>query len=258
MLKPIDFGYPISASRYTDIPTFHMKWVFEKLDRGWVEAPHPDTGMPAVWSMLPSEVHSIVWWSKNYSKFLLHPRRKDLDIYPKFFNMSISGDRGTELSVPPLEKQLNCFSEMVYIYGHKKLRWRYSPIPRDFSKFEGIVSFLSNLGITECYYSFLSHEGSGIPEWRSIEEKREILSKIANVAAFYDVKMFGCWDDTQFVDIPNVYEATCLDATLIDDLYGLSGLHTQESGCRCHKSIDIGNQILLPCHHHCTYCYASR
>ena len=261
LLRPLEWGYPISASRNTDIPKFWMRRWFEWMDRGWVNAPHPQTGLPAQWSLKPEDLHSIIWWSKDYRPFLKHPRRAELDKnYRQFFNMTITGDELWELKVPDLDVQLAVFREMVSTYGVDKVRWRYSPIPLDWSLFGKILEAMAGMGVTECYYSFL-HSDTKVKETRSPEERKEILLFMAEYAANFGVKMLGCWDDLQWVGAhPNVYEASCLDARVLDRVYGLEQyniVHPVESNCGCSMSVEIGNQKLLTCPHACQFCYAA-
>ena len=256
-LRPIDFGYPLTLSRNTDIPRFWMKKWFEWVDRGWLHAPHPTTGLPAVWSLKPEDVHSLVWWSKDYRRFLAHPRREELDAYRQVFCMTITGYPEWEPKVPGLEVQLENFAAMVQTYGADKMQWRYSPVPMDWSRFEEIALAMSDLGITECYYSFL-HSGSHMPETRSIEERKEITLQMAARLELLGIGLRGCWDDEQFMDLPNCAPARCVDAAKIGQLYGLEKReYATESKCGCTTSIEVASQKLLPCPHACEYCYAS-
>ena len=68
--RPLDWGFPITLSRNTDVPTFHMKKFFQWKDQGHFDAAHPQTGIPCRWSIGPRDVHSLVWWSKDYRPLL--------------------------------------------------------------------------------------------------------------------------------------------------------------------------------------------
>lgn len=259
LLRPIDFGYPLTVSRNTDIPKFWMKRWFQWMDRGYINAPHPITGLPAMWSLKPKDVHSLVWWSKDFRPFILHPRRAELDEqYRQVFAMTITGCPEWETKVPPLDVQLDVFKEMVHIYGVEKMQWRYSPVPMDTSRFEEIAFFMADMGIRECYFSFL-HSKTKIPETRSLGERREVVENLAAVLDFLGMRLLGCWDDAQFMNVAsNCRVARCVDAEKIDELYGLTGLeHPRDNKCGCSTSIEVANQMLLPCPHACTYCYAT-
>jgi hypothetical protein len=260
-LRPIEWGFPLTISRNTDVPRFWMKRWWMWMDRGYVLAPHPQiAGRLSAWSLKPDDVHSLIWWSKDYRKFLADPRIGELDRYRNFFNMTICGDPTTELRVPPLEVQLQSFKDMVDRYGVEKVQWRYSPIPADWSRFEEVADFMGGLGVQRCYFSFL-HSETLIPETRSVEERRDVLVRMAEILARHGMDLLGCWDDDQFAGCAsNVGHATCVDAYAIDKLYGIDGyglVHPKENGCRCSMSVEVANQKMMPCPHACTYCYAS-
>jgi hypothetical protein len=149
---------------------------------------------------------------------------------------------------------------MVREYGVEKMRWRYSPIPLDWSRIDEIAGRLAKLGVTECYYSFL-HSGTRIQEPRTEAERADIILKLAERLDGYGMTLFGCWDDVRYTGTAkNIREASCVDARAIDRIYGLERYniqHPMESSCGCTVSIEVANQKLLSCPHSCSYCYAS-
>lgn len=261
LLRPLEWGFPITLSRNTDIPRFWMKKFFEWVDRGWIEAPHPKSGLPSAWSTKSEDVHSLIWWSKDYRKFVKNLRRDEIDgKYRQFFNMTICGDQTTELGVPELDVQLDSFAEMVSLYGAQKMQWRYSPIPQDWKEFSRIANFMADLGIQECYFSFL-HSGTLTPETRSREDRTVVIKKMAEILATRGMTLLGCWDDKIFEKLsPNIGQATCVDAYRVNRIYGIDkyGLqHPKEAGCNCSMSIEPANQKIMICPHNCTFCYAA-
>jgi len=261
ILKPLEWGFPITLSRNTDIPAFWMKRFFRWLDRGYIDAPHPQTGMPARWSLAPEDMHSLFWYSKDYRRFLKNPRRAELDAnYRQFFAMTICGDPSTELKVPALDIQLQCFADMVAEYGVEKMQWRYSPVPADWSEFERVAQFMADLGVRECYFSFL-HSETAIPETRDENERREILRQMCAILDKHDMMLLGCWDDDSFRGVAdNFGPATCVNAYWIDQIYGIDNLglmHPKVDDCRCSAAIEVATQTSLACPHACTYCYAA-
>ena len=260
-LRAIEWGFPFTLSRNTDIPRFWMKRFFEWKDRGYIQAPHPQTGLLAQWSLKPEDHHSMIWWSKDYRYFLKNPRIGEIDAYRNFFNMTICGDRTTELGVPELDIQIASFEALVARYGPEKVQWRYSPVPSDWSQFEYIVGRVAATGVKSCYYSFL-HSDSIVKETRSVEMRSYITMRLCEILDKYGMTLLGCWDDDQFAvcGASNFGKAVCVDAYLIDKLYGLDKYklqHIKESGCRCSMSVEVANQTLLPCAHNCSWCYAA-
>ena len=259
MLRPIDYGYPLSVSRNTDIPAFWMDRWFTWMDRGWVHSSDPRTGLPAIWSVKPEDTHSIFWWSKNFRPLLDHSRVGDLSAYRNYFAFTIRGDPSTEPKVPSLGYTLDTLQVLSAKYGPDKVQWRYSPVPQDieWETFTRIVRFVSGVGIRECYFSFL-HEDGLLPEMRTNEEKKATVLRMAQILDARGMTLHGCWADEWLMGIAtNTRIASCLNAQLIGNIYGMSTRgYEREDSCLCTKSVDVASQKLLPCGHRCTYCYA--
>ena len=60
----------ISASRRTDIPAFYLKWFMAQVERGYFEVINPYIRQITIVLAAPQEVHTIVFWSKNFGPFL--------------------------------------------------------------------------------------------------------------------------------------------------------------------------------------------
>ena len=78
----------ISASRRTDIPAFYMPWFMERLLEGRFQVVNPFNNRSKVVSAGPDQVHSIVFWSKNFGPFIAGDFGERLEEmgYHLFFN----------------------------------------------------------------------------------------------------------------------------------------------------------------------------
>jgi hypothetical protein len=163
----------ISASRRTDIPAFYSEWFMNRVREGRVRYANPFSGQVYEVSLRPEDVHSIVFWSKNFQP--LEPCLPRLEVvgYDFVFHYTITGlPRVFESSVIPWEKAVLSFRRLSDRYGPKRVMWRFDPIifsrpcetgshatflGSDFFKktFERLARRLE--GATErCYFSFVA------------------------------------------------------------------------------------------------------
>ena len=62
----------VSASRRTDIPAFYMPWFMDQIKQGYFEVENPYNRRMSTVTAEADQVHSIVFWSKDYGVFLEH------------------------------------------------------------------------------------------------------------------------------------------------------------------------------------------
>ena len=60
----------LSASRRTDIPAFYMDWFMEQIEAGFFSVENPFNGHVRTVPARPDDVHTIVFWSKDFGAFL--------------------------------------------------------------------------------------------------------------------------------------------------------------------------------------------
>ena len=60
----------LSASRRTDIPAFYMPWFMEQIKNGRFPVVNPFNRRESIVPATPDQVHSIVFWSKDFGNFL--------------------------------------------------------------------------------------------------------------------------------------------------------------------------------------------
>jgi len=279
----------ISASRRTDIPAFYMDWFMDRIDKGFFETVNPynqkKTSVPAT----PDDVHTIVFWSKDFTRFInenFGERLREKG-YHLFFNFTINSESIIlEPNIPPLENRLEQATILCKKFGPKIIQWRFDPIcfytlpdgsiQNNLYDFSKIAGHLASLKIESCITSFMDHYAkikkrpAPYAEFTFIdpvmEKKVSVLKKMKAAIAPFHIKLQTCCEHDVLAALPPKSEITgssCIPNRLFVDLFGgeLSfkkdtGQRTKQ-GCGCMVSTDIGIYNQQPCYHNCLFCYAN-
>jgi hypothetical protein len=284
----------ISASRRTDIPAFYMDWFMSGLNKGFFSIHHPFHRKKMIIPTLSEQIHSIVFWSKNYGPFIKGGYADLIQAmgYHLYFHFTINTPSEIlEPGVPSLEdrlSQLKCLAGMV---APEVINWRFDPICRyqmydhhgkihvydNLNSLETIACAVSNVGIKRCVTSFMDDYRKihtrikKIPNFEflqiSKEEQIEIILQIEEKLQQYNIKLFVCCEKDLLQALPktsHVKANACIPNDFLMKHYGgqLSvkkdyGQRTK-FGCECKISRDIGDYICHPCLHQCLYCYANK
>lgn len=271
----------ISCSRRTDIPHRHVDWLYERLSAGFVEWTAPRGANRCV-SLLPAEVHAIVFWSKDYSPLLEHPRLVDL-IRPlnPFFHLTITGLGGgpCEPGIPRWPEVATQLERLSDVFGKGRVRWRFDPILHwlegglvrtNMERFSAICTAAAAAGLNECTFSFAQHyrkvqrrslkTGLQLTD-PPLEEKLRLTELLAAQAARFGLVLKSC-SDSRWTAVGGVTAACCIDGELLNQLRGdgmkasLARDGSQRQDCGCTKSIDIGSYAQRCVQPACIYCYA--
>jgi hypothetical protein len=116
----------------------------------------------------PADVHTIVFWSKNFHLFLKENCGKKLQKagYNLFFNFTINSESPRlEPHVPPLDARLDQLKQLCDQFGSRTINWRFDPIcffkTRDgnvqdnLNDLDRIVEKAAEFGIQRCITSFM-------------------------------------------------------------------------------------------------------
>ena len=118
----------ISASRATDIPAFHVQWLRERLEAGYVERINPFNQKPSIVSF--SEARVFVFWTKNPKP--MFPLLDELDArglrYYFQFTLNEYELEGYEPGVPKLEERVETFMSLSNRLGKDSVIWRFDPL----------------------------------------------------------------------------------------------------------------------------------
>ena len=260
----------LSASRRTDIPTYHGAWFMNRLREGFVLTRNP---------MNPSQIHRlplspdvvdcIVFWTKNAAPFMKHLDELDRMGYRYYFQHSLTPyEADMEPGLPPKDQLLKQVAALGRRIGPSRLVWRYDPIlltPRytiDFHKtaFDRFCNTLASV-TDEVVISFIDlYARLRKTDLRACTttEMTELAGLLANIAAGYGLTIRVC-SETMDLSPYGVQPGSCIDPRRIERVLGcplkLSKANGQRSDCGCYESVDIG--AYNTCLNGCRYCYAN-
>lgn len=283
----------LSASRRTDIPGWYTPWFLKQIQQGYFTIQNPYNKKVTKINALPGEIHSIVFWSKNFGPFLELQADQILveKGYKLFFNFTInSRSLLLEPGLPKLEKRIDQARLLCRRFGPDKLSWRFDPIcfyrqdnkqiENNLTDFTMIADAMADMGISRCVTSFyddyqkiqtrlcrlsLQSKPHNFFVDPKIEDKQKLVQQMADYLESKNIRLYLCSEKSLFSTLglfSSIQESSCIDGRLLKKLYGGNpetrrdyGQRSRQ-GCRCTKSIDIGSYIDHPCFHNCLFCYA--
>jgi hypothetical protein len=269
----------ISASRRSDIPAYYLGWFIEKIKSGYVDVENPfNPKQISRINLLPDITEWIVFWSRDYSKFI---RRKDFFLdYNLYFHFTINSENSLLSPNPPVLKEdaFKQAEELCKNYSQERVMWRFDPVffynnTSNYSKsdFKDMCRNLSGAGVLSCTTSFASPYKKTEERIRnrglkievnnpSNEKKARILNEMQECCSRYGIKLYLC--SNADIGIPEgVLRAGCINADLLNTLSDnkvSTAVHKTRPGCGCTKSFDIGSYNYHPCKTGCLYCYANK
>lgn len=279
----------LSASRRTDIPAFYLPWFMSSIRSGSFNVVNPYTHTVYRVPASLEQVHTIVFWSKNFGPFLDGNYGEHLvDMgYHLFFNFTInSPHKVLEPRIPDLEKRLDQLEQLARRFGAEAIQWRFDPIcilrsaagcrANNLDQFAHIAKHASNAGITDCITSLVDHYKKVQRRFRKhsdlllrdppMPEKIALVRRMANTLTAIRMQLYLCCEKELMMNLPPEIPASpaaCIPNQRLIDLYG-PGISVAKdkgqrsaAGCGCSVSKDIGSYSLHPCRHNCLYCYAN-
>ena len=279
----------LSASRRTDIPAFYMPWFMDGIDRGYFDVENPFNCRIYRVYAAPENVHSVVFWSKNYGPLLSgeFDRRLQGKGYRLFFHFTLNPHHPLlEPGVPPLEVRLGQLADLCQRHDPAAVTWRFDPIcnfmesaGRSQNNLKGFIVVARRAaaaGIRRCVTSFFDDyakirrrtRGRGrLRFWDPpVATKVAILNHLEQILADLGITLFTCCERTVMGALPagsTIQKSACIPHDILVDLFGgtLSGApdrgQRRQQGCGCHVARDIGSYRQHACRHNCLYCYAA-
>lgn len=272
----------ISASRRTDIPAYYLKWFMTGIRTGNLEVKNPLYRHKLTQVNLePRNVGWIVFWSRNYAKFIKeHSFFAD---YNLFFHFTIISHHPLlEKTSLPVPDALSQMERLVTFYGADRIIWRYDPIVlwsdqtglhTNFNEqeFEFLCRSISKIGVSRCYFSFVTNYKKfktriqkKYPDWvlqntDVSREKIKILLKLKSIAGTYNIELYSCCNDNLIDE--KIKKGACISGELLNTLAKENFVSRVKApsrlDCGCTKAIDIGDYQDQPCFTGCIYCYAN-
>lgn len=264
----------ISASRRTDLPAFHSKWLLNRLDEGYALTKNPFNPRKLSYVPLEKGVTDMIWfWSKDPTPFLPHLNTLDGYGIPYAFHFTLTPcGAAIEPGTADKEKLIRTFLTLSEHIGPERVVWRYDPIvlaeglgtEEHIRLFDKLARILR--GSTErCIISFLDIYTrnktplSGICRPPSGEEILRLAEGFSSSAARNNIRLFTCSEQADLSSF-GIGHAACIDKALTENIIGLPIKAKKASGqrplCGCIESTDIGAYDTCPMG--CRYCYATR
>ena len=279
----------ISASRRTDIPAFYLDWFMDRLNHGFFEVVNPYNRLKTTVPASPDQVHTIVFWSKDFGPFIKQDIGEKLQDwgYNLFFNFTVnSTSKWLEPRIPPLCDRLKQIEELGRRFDPRSITWRFDPIcfftpgnavlKNNLEDFEVIAATAAQAGIQRCMTSFMDNyakigrrtaqmNGFAFHDPPIDKKVAIVLEKEAHLASI-NISLNTCCENEAFEALPpesTVSRGSCIPNDLLMELFGgnlslrRDGGQRTNQGCGCMVSKDIGDYRQHPCFHNCLFCYAN-
>jgi hypothetical protein len=279
----------ISASRRTDIPAFYMDWFMDRIAAGFFDVVNPYNGQVRRVPADAGRVHTIVFWSKNFGRFIAggYGERLKAAGYHLFFNFTInSRDKLLEPNLPPLDERLDQLHRLADRFEARRIHWRFDPIcfysfrggeqKDNLGDFKTIAAAAAAAGIPTCITSFMDfykkieRRAADIPGFSFIDpgpgEKASKLKRMEAVLGSQGIALKACCEKALLQALPpesTVSASACVPGAQFMTMDGgrvslkKDAGQRRSAGCGCTVSMDIGGYREQPCFHNCLFCYAN-
>lgn len=259
------------------------------IEAGHFEVQNPYNRRTVLVPATADQVHSIVFWSKNFGPFLDHGYEKQLVQrgYRLFFNFTINSAHAIlEPMLPPLKLRIGQMERLIDIFGPDCVQWRFDPIcffrerigrlGDNLDQFEEISRTAAQFGLKICITSFVDLYRKVIRRISRgcdlqlidppMAEKIATITRLADILASLGMQLLLCCENDLLDALPPglpVGPSACIPNDKLTALYGPGiSLATDSgqrkgAGCTCGVSKDIGSYNLHPCRHNCLFCYAN-
>ncbi len=265
----------ISASRRTDIPAFYSSWFIQRLKAGYVYVKNPYGGQTYKVSLNPENIHSIVFWSKNYSPLISRINEIEETTKNLFFHFTITGiPEDIEQYTPPVEDAVSDYIYLAEKYSPAHLVWRFDPIcitnKLPFTFYEEMFSRIAKKlegKCIKCYISFVQKYKKALVNIERYSDhvlidineelQKEYSRRLSTIADKHGIRLYACCND--YLLSESVHKGSCINGRELSELFNDYSLPSPASptrkGCACTKCRDIGAYDTCP--HGCLYCYAN-
>ena len=261
----------------------------DRIKSGFFEIVNPYNRQTRMVAATPAEVHTIVFWSKDFGPFLQerHGEKLQKAGYNLFFNFTINSESPQlEPHVPPLGVRLDKLKQLCDQFGSRAISWRFDPIcffkthnrivQDNLGDLDRIAERAAEYGVKRCITSFMDHYPKiakrlvGLPGFSffdpPLKTKRQVVLQIEKRLACCNINLKLCCEKDVLDALPantSVSQSACIPSELLMELFGGNlalrkdtGQRIQK-GCGCNVSVDIGSYHQHPCYHNCLFCYAN-
>jgi hypothetical protein len=279
----------ISASRRTDIPAFYMDWFMAGIQGGVFEVINPYNRRVSRVAATPDRVHTVVFWSKNFSPFLKDSHGETLlDLgYHLYFSFTLNTENVLlEPGLPPLAHRLRQLETLCSRFSPEWIDWRFDPIcfystqngivQNNLRDFQRIADTAARLGVRRCITSFMDRYKKIDRRVKlmtnfafldpPLTKKQDIIRKLQKNLADRGIGLSLCCEGELLESLgpdSGIRQSACIPNNRLLDLFGGELSMERDKGqrvsrgCGCRVSVDIGSYSLHPCFHNCLFCYAN-
>jgi hypothetical protein len=226
----------VSASFHDDIPAFYGPWFMKRLAAGYCRT-FDSQGLRFHRVALDREsVDGFVFWTRNARPFLASLSEIHRQGFAFIVQYGITAEK-SDAAIADLHAIGSAF-------GQRATVWRYDPIVLAERPAAWHAQNFGNLahdleGATDEVVVAYSPDRNG--ETNEREEKRDLLKRLATLAAARDMRLSVCSQPAYLV--PRTNPARCIDARRLSDIAGREiSVETRGRwpGCLCTVALDIG------------------
>lgn len=259
-----------------------------QIEKGFFEPVNPYNRKKTIVAASPTDVHSIVFWSKNYGPFLEGGYGEKMleKGYRLFFNFTVnSSDPWLEPNLPPLPRRFDQLKNLCRLFSAAAVNWRFDPIcfytppeggrKNNLADFKIIAQKAADFGITRCITSFMDHYPKIARRLKAFNgfvfndppqaEKQALLLKMQTHLSRHGIDLYTCCEKSLIDNLEPgpIKQSACIDHDLLEDLFNGVLSHKKDTGqrrnagCGCNASVDVGIYHKHPCPHSCLFCYAN-
>ncbi len=225
--------------------------------------------------MRADDIHSIVFWSKNFSPLISRIGEIERAAKNLFFHFTITGiPEEIEQNTPEYKETLQDFIYLSKRYSPDRIVWRFDPVcitdrlPFDYYE-EMFLKCAEKLegSCVKCYVSFVQKYKKVLSNFENysthafvdidMELQKEYAGRLGRIAEKNGIRLYACCNDHLLSDA--VHKGSCINSRELTELFNDYSVSSPPAPtrkeCACTKSIDIGSYDTCP--HGCLYCYAN-
>lgn len=222
----------VSASRSTDVPAFYSKWLFNRINKGYIAWVNPFNQKTQYVSF--DEMRFIVFWTKNPKPIIPYLRELDKKKVGYYFQITLNDyeEENIEPNLPPLSDRIETFIALSKSIGKHKTIWRFDPlllsdkltVNKLIEKIEYIGDQIHNyteklvfsFADINVYRKVINNLGKSSNNYREFSgvEILDIARKLESLALKWNIQLSTCAENVNISEF-RIAKNKCIDDELI-------------------------------------------
>jgi len=252
----------------------------DQIDSGFFNIQNPVTRTVKTLDLKKENIHSIVFWSKNYDVFINTRAGEKLQDagYHLYFNFTVNSESALlEPNIPPLNERLNQLHLLAEKFGADAVDWRFDPVcfyqtringPMldNLKDFEKIARTAQKAQIKKCVVSFCDPYAKIQKRIQALfkkpdqtilfsdpclEQKKQVIQQLKDHLKNSGIQLYLCCEKhvfSSFCQPPDdqgsgVLENACVDGRKLKLLYGGHPETRRDYGQRSKKGCRCSKSI---------------